>query len=98
MKLVLLLAVLAIGCTSANTPQLEPTCVGACQVLGPKTEANPYGLGCPEGEPSPLRGVPCVDWCSNYHNLGYLKPWASCVSAAAGDVGAVRACGVRCQR
>jgi len=85
-------------CTpSPDAPPPTPTCEGACKVLAPESESNPWGLGCPEGEPSPERGVPCERWCTDYHALGYLKPWDACVAAST-SVTEVRACGVRCER
>ena len=78
------------GCTTTpEVPTQSPGCPGACTQLAT--------LECPEAEPSPLHGVTCLESCEVYHDLGYLRPWADCV-AASGDVDAVRACGVRCER
>ena len=62
-------------------------CPAACAVLA-KTP-------CPEGQPSP-GGVPCDDWCVDYHRAGYMRPWAGCVAVSAG-VESIRACGVGCE-
>lgn len=62
-------------------------CPAACDVLADHA--------CPEAQPSP-GGIPCPQWCADYHAAGYLKPWASCV-AVTGSVDAIRACGVECK-
>ena len=96
--LMALLTILAVGCKPEPRPvPLTQTCEGACKVLGPKSESNPHGLGCPEGDPTPLRGIPCDRWCSDYHALGYLKPWDACVAASTSE-DEVRVCGVKCER
>ena len=53
-------------------------------------------LGCEEAEPSPRKGVPCVDWCARYHEGDYMPPWSGCVGAAT-TVEAVKACGLKCR-
>jgi hypothetical protein len=73
-------------CTPAVAPNPDPSCVGACAQL--------EVLGCPEAGPSP-GGIPCPGWCSRYHAVGYMRPWAECVAAST-SVGDVRACGVKC--
>lgn len=70
------------------SPSPHPGCVGACE--------QGAAIGCEWAAPSP-EGIPCVDWCTRYHDLGYMRPWADCV-ARAGDPGAVVACGVGCER
>lgn len=84
----LLLVALACSCQPALQPYPNKDCTSACLRLAE--------LGCIEGDPSPERGIPCESWCSQYHEIEYLRPWAPCVSQA-GDVDAVRACGVRCE-
>lgn len=89
MRLVLLVLVLSL--TSCGARPLQPypdkDCRSACLRLS--------DLECSEGDPSPIKGVPCETWCSQQTELEYLASWAPCVSQA-GDVETVRACGVRC--
>jgi len=93
MKLVLTIiaAALVSGCHNGPSP-LEPAsttdCDGACKQLV-KAE-------CEEGKPSPLTGVVCPRWCSDYHADGYMPPWDVCVSKAT-SVEAIRACGLKCE-
>lgn len=68
-------------------PSNHPGCIGACE--------QGAALGCSWAQASP-KGVPCVDWCSSYHAVGYMRPWADC-AAQAGDADAVRACGISCE-
>jgi len=88
-----------IACTCAlllascnpEVPTPLPADVGACDdacVVLVKT-------ACAEGQPSP-GGVPCLDWCADYHRPGYMRPWAGCVAVAT-DVDGIRACGVECK-
>ena len=77
------------ACPSAPViPHQVDSCAPFCEAA--------QALECPEGEPSP-GGVPCVQWCENYHARGYLKPFSEC-GAAATTVQQMRACGVRCER
>lgn len=90
--LVVLANLLVLGCASEpKTVPVTLTCEGACKVLGPDH------LDCPEGKPTPTRGIACERWCSDYHALGYLKPWDACVAASTSE-DEVRKCGVRCSR
>ncbi len=87
-----ILAVLASCAPRVPTPIPADVaaCPAACAVL---SEAR-----CPEGKPSP-GGIPCPQWCADYHQAGYMRPWAGCVAVVqAGDVEGVRACNVRCDR
>lgn len=83
--LAMLPALAACPSTPAPTPGVS-ACAAFCDVAA--------SLDCPEGEPSP-GGVPCVDWCENYHARGYLKPFSEC-GAASTNVEQIRACGVVC--
>lgn len=90
MKRFFFVAVVAFGCTQHPDPigpNPDTTCAGACM--------QGRDLECHWASASP-GGVPCVDWCSRYHAVGYMRPWADCV-AAAGTVSDVRACGMSCR-
>ena len=83
------MVVLLGACAPPRTPESPPDveyCDMACEVL--------LAHGCEEGVLS-RGGVVCQQWCSEYHAVEYMKPWASCVAVAA-DVDAVRECGVEC--
>lgn len=81
-------AVLMLGCTPAPTP-VQPwgdsgDCAGACSVL--------RSLGCPESQPTP-RGETCEAVCAG--NLELLN--VGCVVQAV-SVSDVRICNVRCRQ
>lgn len=85
--------ILLISCSSQITPpneayDVQDVCQAFCE--------NASMLGCSEGKPSP-GGATCVYVCENYHNLGFLKPYAPC-GASAGDLHSMRACGVECKQ
>lgn len=80
---VCLFAVLLASCTpSPIAPATQPGCPGACE-QGAALDCSWAGPG-------------CVRWCSAYEGVGYMRPFAECVSQA-GDVEAVTNCGVSCR-
>lgn len=87
----MLLAIATTQCAPLLTP-LQPfpdgDCTKACAILDKE--------GCEEGDPSPVEGVPCMTWCSQYHAADYMPPWAACVAGAT-SVEAIRSCGVECR-
>ena len=96
-KLVLLLAVLFSSCEpyvqTPNTP--DPSggpaeCTKAC--------ANMQEASCEEGDPTPKRSTPCVQWCENYHKTGDMPPWSGCVADAGPDAQRIEACDMNCTR
>jgi len=84
----MILSMAIAGCQDPIQPFPSHDCVGACHQLNV--------LGCGEGDPSPLRGIPCESWCSQYHAQEYMPEWAPCVSQAT-SVDDVHACGLTCE-
>ena len=83
----LLLSLLLASCNPlVPTPLSDDVeaCPAACAVL--------LEHDCPEARPSP-GGIPCPRWCADYHQAGYLRPWAGCV-AASDSLEAIQTCGV----
>jgi hypothetical protein len=81
----LILAVGVLGCPDPNVvpkpinpnPDVKADCVIACDNIGPKTEANPKGLGCEEGEPT-ADGQTCQQVCEGMPNT--TQDYLDCVA------------------
>ena len=58
-------------------PDVEADCATACKNIGPKTDENPTGLGCEEGEPT-ADGVTCQEVCEGMPNT--TQDYLDCVA------------------
>lgn len=86
--------VITVGCSpkkvDPDVPDGPIDCDKAC--------LNMQEAGCEEGDPSPKQGNTCKSWCNDYHEPGYMPPWAGCVAAAGPNPDRIESCNMQCTR
>jgi len=81
----LILSVGVLGCPDPNVvpkpvdPNLDvkADCTSVCKNIGPKTDENPTGLGCEEGQPT-ADGQTCQQVCEGIPNT--TQDYLDCVA------------------
>ncbi len=86
-------AFLVVSCTPHNVKPNHVDgpidCASACK--------NMQDARCEEGDPTPRKKKPCVEWCGTYHDPDAgMRPWAPCVAAAGPDPEKIEACNMKC--
>jgi len=69
--------ILPVDPPPSPNPDVKADCAQACDNIGPKTEANPDGLGCEEGQPT-ADGASCTDVCEGMPNT--TQDYLDCVA------------------